>query len=344
MKKQPMRALLYTTIALLTVFSAERGAAEAPRLGEQVPRQGDEIVVCGRLFHTTTPVVTWMDPGGYDAYRVERRFGPVEESGWDDIKDEVREPNRINLRQRGLEPPLSDEQVERVRGGGWTLDELQDVVDQFVIHYDVCGTSKVCFRVLHDQRCLSVHFMLDVDGTLYQTCDLKERTWHATTSNSRSIGIEIAQIGAYSPRSREKLKEWYAEDDEGTRLTIPERFGPDLGIRTPGYVGRPARPEIIVGEIQKTELYQYDFTPEQYAALTKLTATLCKVFPKLACKFPADETGEVITDKLPDAQLRDYRGLLGHYHIQTNKTDPGPAFDWKKVVGGARRLIDQSGG
>ena len=39
-------------------------------------RKGDEIIVAGRLFHTGTHVITWMDPGGYDAYRVERRFSP----------------------------------------------------------------------------------------------------------------------------------------------------------------------------------------------------------------------------------------------------------------------------
>ena len=42
------------------------------------PRKGDEIIVAGQLFHTGTKVVTWMDPGGYDAYRTERRFAAYE--------------------------------------------------------------------------------------------------------------------------------------------------------------------------------------------------------------------------------------------------------------------------
>ena len=45
-------------------------------------------------------------------------------------------PNRYGIRLKGLTP----EQVERVRGGGWDLDTLRGVVDQFVIHFDVCGT------------------------------------------------------------------------------------------------------------------------------------------------------------------------------------------------------------
>lgn len=328
--------LVFLAFALSVLAPSSVGAGSP---GEPLPRTGDEIVVCGQLFHTGTPVVTWMDPGGYDAYRVERRFAPLDESSWEQIKDKLSEPGRYNTRRKGLLPPLSEEQLERVRGGGWSLEELQEVVDQFVLHYDVCGTSKVCFKVLHDQRGLSVHFMLDVDGTIYQTLDLKERAWHATSSNSRSIGVEIAQIGARSARSKHQLEEWYDQDGKGLLLTIPSRFGTDLGIRTPDFVGRPAKPEMIVGEIQKKELFQYDYTPEQYAALEKLTATLCTVFPKLNCEFPADDTGRVITDKLPDAQLRDYQGLLGHYHIQENKTDPGPAMDWRRVVEGAKAYM-----
>jgi N-acetylmuramoyl-L-alanine amidase len=31
--------------------------------------------------------------------------------------------------------------------------------------------------------------------------------------------------------------------------------------------------------------------------------------------------------------------VLAHYHIQANKVDPGPAFDWDRVIGGARREL-----
>jgi N-acetyl-anhydromuramyl-L-alanine amidase AmpD len=31
--------------------------------------------------------------------------------------------------------------------------------------------------------------------------------------------------------------------------------------------------------------------------------------------------------------------LIGHYHIQLNKVDPGPAFDWDHIVGSARHLL-----
>ncbi|MGI8965107.1 MAG: hypothetical protein ACR2H1_03350, partial [Limisphaerales bacterium] len=92
----------------------------ATRPGEMVKRHGDEMVVAGKFIHTGTPIVLWMDPGGYDAYRVERRFSPFAESDWatstEKVKD-LKSPNRYGLRKDSL----SEEQIERVRGGGWDL-------------------------------------------------------------------------------------------------------------------------------------------------------------------------------------------------------------------------------
>ena len=314
------------------------GCQALPRPGALASRQGDEMVVAGQFFHTGTRVVLWMDPGGYDAYRVERRFSPYDESSWETSKVVVKDlstPNRFGLRKA----VLTDAEVERVRGGGWDLALLQEKVDQFVLHFDVAGTSRQCFKTLHDLRGLSVHFMLDLDGTIYQTLDLKERAWHATTANSRSIGIEIANVGAYPPGNDGPLKEWYQPDQTSrVRIVFPERIG-DSGLRTPGFVPRPARPSPVTGLIQGKELVQYDFTPEQYAALIRLTAALCHVFPKLKCDYPKDAAGQLISHKLDDEALAHYQGLLGHYHVQTDKVDPGPAFQWDDVVRGARRWL-----
>ncbi|NDB74591.1 MAG: hypothetical protein EB141_02925 [Verrucomicrobia bacterium] len=201
------------------------------------------------------------------------------------------------------------------------------------------GTSRQCFNVLHDHRCLSVHFMLDLDGTIYQTLDLKERAWHATTSNTRSIGIEVANIGAFAPGQQRMFEEWYQRDNTGwPRVVVPARFG-EPGILTPNFIARPARKELVVGSVQGRQLQQYDFTPQQYAALIKLTATLCKVFPKIRCDYPRGADGQLLTSKLPDEVLNKYQGILGHYHVQTNKVDPGPAFQWEHVIGEAKNLL-----
>lgn len=322
--------------ALLVGLAA--GCRTVPVPGTIVPRRGDEIVVAGRFVHSGTPVVLWMDKGGYDAYRVERRFAPLAEADWETSKAKVKTleaPNRYGLRMAGFDSNV----VEKIRGGGWDLWTLQQVVDQFVLHFDACGTSRQCFKVLHDVRGLSAHFLLDLDGTIYQTLDLKERAWHATVANTRAVGIEIAHIGAYPPARSQPVDQWYTRDPNGKiRLTIPAQFG-DGGLRTRGFVARPARNELVTGTVQGIELVQYDFTPEQYKALIRLTATLCRVFPRLRCDYPRGSDGLLIRTKLPDGELERFRGLLGHFHVQTNKVDPGPAFQWDLVVEEARRIL-----
>ncbi|WP_169976858.1 peptidoglycan recognition protein family protein [Tautonia rosea] len=325
------------TCVLLLTLSAPAIAQHEPRPGDRLERKGDEIVVAGQLFHTTAPVVLWTDPGGYDAYRVDRRFVPLAEAGWKASEAAgLRSPVRFGLRGNRLSP----DQVEQVRGGGWSLPMLQDVVDQFVLHYDVAGTSRNCFRVLHDSRALSVHFMLDLDGTIYQTMDLKESAYHATIANQRSIGIEIANMGAYPPANASALDRWYTHSNDGnTRLTIPG--GPEAaGMKNLNASFRPARNGPIVGVVRGMELKQYDLTPEQYDSLIKLTATLCTVFPKLRCDYPRDEHGNLITDTLSREDWESYQGILGHFHVQTNKVDPGPAFQWDTVIDGARSLMN----
>ncbi|HTL68665.1 MAG TPA: peptidoglycan recognition family protein [Lacunisphaera sp.] len=294
---------LAPAVALAFALGGCRSVAPGPAV-IPAPAARDEIIVAGRRFHTGTRVVTWLEAGGYNGYADPGAF------------------TRRSVAGKNGEPDLA---------------ALRGVVDQFVLHYDACGLSKVCFNVLR-QRHLSVHFLLDVDGTIYQTIDLREKAAHATISNDRSVGIEIANIGAYPPAEPKLLDEWYRRDADGVRLVVPARIR-DPGILTRNFSGRPARPVPVRGRIQDRELVQYDLTAEQYAALARLTAALCRVFPQLACDYPHDAAGRLLTGKLPDAELARYRGVLGHYHIQENKIDPGPAVQWRRLIDEARRLL-----
>jgi N-acetyl-anhydromuramyl-L-alanine amidase AmpD len=186
-------------------------------------------------------------------------------------------------------------------------------------------------------RGLSVHFMLDLDGTIYQTLDLKERAWHAGSANDRSVGVEIANIGAYPPDHDDVLKRWYGKDAEGrTIVTLPKRMG-DGGERTPNFVAYPARQDPVIGMVQGRELEQYDLTDAQYKSLIKLAATLHRVLPKIALDYPRDAEGHLRTSKLSDEELAKFHGILGHYHVSKRKVDPGPALDWDRLIRGARK-------
>jgi N-acetyl-anhydromuramyl-L-alanine amidase AmpD len=300
--------------------------ASGLRPGEALERQGDEIVAAGQFFHTGTRVVLWIDPKGYDAYRPAGFYDPPA------TQPASRPSRRSASTGYGRRGHLPEALAARVAEQGWTLANLQEHVRQFVLHYDVAGTSRTCFRVLQN-RGLSVHFMLDVDGTIYQTLDLKENAWHATKANDISVGVEIAQMGAYADENT--LEKWYGQDDRGPFIQPP--VGAASPYWTPDFIGRPARRALIRGRIHGREYAQYDYTDQQYEALIRLCAALNKIFPRLALDVPRDERGEVLGTVLSDEQFRSYQGLLGHYHVQTNKTDPGPAFDWQRVLSGARR-------
>jgi len=320
-------AAVVQLILLVGHYTSSSSSVGAPFT--QLPRTGNEIMVCGQLYNIGTPVVLWTDPGGYDAYRTQLRFVPY------NISDYKFWPNvsvdRFNLR----DPNFPDSIIEEVRGGGWPLSLLQTVVDQFVIHFDQIGYSKETFNVLQDIRGLSIHFMLDVDGTLYQTLDLKEMARHATISNTRSIGIEVANIGAYQPGVW-NWSQWYTTNDEGqTIMELP----PDNWVRTPNFVGSPARPNLIPGNIQAQNLLQYDYTPQQYAALTKLLAMICKLFPLINVDYPRDSHGLLIPHVLTPQQWLDYQGIMGHYHVQLDKIDPGPALQWDYLISEIQNIM-----
>lgn len=253
--------------ALAAIANALGGCAIAPQTD-------DVIIVAGQRVHTGTRVVTWMDAGGFDAYRTAR----LDASG--------------NSESYGKRKAVDGSPIT-----AGDFAPLPGIVDQIVLHYDGFGSSRLCFEHLAERQ-LSAHFLIDVDGTVYQTLDLQERAYHATVANNRSIGIEIANIGAFP-------------------------IG-EMGIAA---MHNPSR-----GTVNGIELAQEDFTPAQYAALGRLIDALCQTFPRISRDFPRNTDGGVAKSKLSDGELANFRGILGHFHIQENKVDPGPAFQWERVL------------
>ena len=273
-------------------------------------RSTDTILVSGEPVSVGTRVVLFDEPGAYDAYR-----GPAY---YNQRRDETRPASG----------PAASPPPDRA-----ALDRL---IDRVVIHYDVSGLSSRCFRTLQEERGLSCHFLLDVDGTVYQTLDLQERAWHAGTSNSRSVGIEIANVGAYPKGSANPFSRWYRPHAQrGTRLILP----PDSGVRHPGRVGGPARPDPVTGPIHGRQFVQYDFTDAQYNALIKLVAALCRTFPRVTPDAPrvgGDPAGPVLPGLMTAADRVRLGGIVGHHHLTRDKIDPGPAFDWPRLLRGVR--------
>jgi hypothetical protein len=133
---------------------------------------------------------------------------------------------------------------------------------------------------------------------------------------------------------------WYEKDDIGWRQRFPGWLK-ETGILTPDFVIRPARPEIVSGTVQGKTYHQLDFTEQQYAALAQLCVALARVFPRIRLEVPRDADGNVVNHALTAAELHAFDGIVGHFHVQTNKQDPGPAFQWNRVLAEARRLLAQ---
>ncbi len=317
-------------LLLLTACRSARPDPVDPGSSPVASRTGEQIIICGQPFSIGAPVVLWTDPEGYNGYSTERHF-------LDEPKPK-KSPAPGTLRYQPGRVSRDGHKTQLLSTNSRSVAELGQVVDQFVLHFDVCGASQSCFKILHDHRGLSVHFMLDVDGTLYQTMDLREQCWHATKANTRSIGVEIAHIGSRAKRDLADMEKWYVRDARGLRIQFPGWLG-DGGVRTPNFVGRPMRDHRVEGRMQGEQRYMYDYTPQQYDTLVKLSAVLCQVFPRMQAEAPRDSAGRVTNKVMGDAQFEAFGGILGHYHVQRNKVDPGVAFNWEPFLSRVRGRI-----
>jgi N-acetyl-anhydromuramyl-L-alanine amidase AmpD len=264
-------------------FVAVLLAASTAR-AEPTASPGSSIIVAGQAVEVGRPVVLWSDPQGFDAYQ-ERC---IDQNG-------------------GCCDSASKRYGARKGVGERTVPELQKTISQLVLHFDGCVNSRSCFKSMHNrprpsgQGCgLSAHFMIDADGTIYQTLDLVERAFHAEEANSDSVGVEICN------RGRVDRSEW-----------------PKLPAE---YRTRPTRTVTINGEAHEA----YDFRPEQYDSIVALARTLLRIFPRIKPIIP-EKDGQPIMDTLPDPLS--FAGILGHLHVdlQRQKWDPG-ALDWRRIL------------
>jgi N-acetyl-anhydromuramyl-L-alanine amidase AmpD len=188
-----------------------------------------------------------------------------------------------------------------------TYPVAKTYIRQLVVHLDGCIDADMCWNVLQNERGLSCHFILDNDGTLYQTLDLMGCAYHAAGMNETSIGIEICNRG-----DAQKYRGDYARK------------------------GLKARDEVTCF-IHGEKYVALDFTREQYATMDALAKFLSHALPGIKPNEPKLWT--TIVDERIDpsgALLREsYTGYLGHYHITKHKWDPGP-FDFTRLVGKLR--------
>lgn len=162
----------------------------------------------------------------------------------------------------------------------------------FVNHWDVCLSSKACQSVL-DKRGISVHFLIDNDGTIYQTLDMQHGAWHAGSErvNRASVGVEISN--AFYPR----YQDWYKKNGFGERPILSEEtvHGKSLGEFT-GF---------------------YDVQLEALKALWKAVHKATGI----PLKCPTDKEGNTLKKVSTSAAANNFKGFVSHYHLTNRKID-----------------------
>ena len=180
------------------------------------------------------------------------------------------------------------------------LDAVKAVIKQFVVHHDGCSSADMCFSVLQNERGLSCHFLIDNDGTIYQTIDLALMAYHAAEWNIDSIGVEFCNRG-----DAKKEPNYYSSG----------RFGPKRDVK-------PCK-------INGNTILAFDYTPQQYDAFIAARVARCSaLLPNLPAEFPQSSAGRAVVGHDAAVGVVLFSGYIGHYHLTNQKWDPGP-FDFK---------------
>ena len=242
-------------------------------------------------------IVTYLDKGGFNAY-LRWRHGHPNGSPYPTSPASPRLANRTTR----YRPRRRLGRLERFGKNPYKCTaRLKRVVQQVVVHLDGLGSALSCFRVLHNERGLSAHFLVDNDGTIYQTAALMDATFHAGGVNEVSVGIEI--------------------QNRGNAARYPDYY--DAGKHGP-------QREKLFCTVHGQKIYAFDFTKAQYRAMTQLAHALHE---KLAIPLQSpDEGGTSITTLI--GKPWEFNGFIGHYNIEAKKWDPGP-FDFHRLF---RRL------
>ncbi len=187
---------------------------------------------------------------------------------------------------------------------------------------------------------------MDLDGTLYQTCDLYWKTNTAPADdkkgNERAVHVEISNLSwealakqsEYYPSKNDK----YKKTRNGWELKLPDDYY--KRIMKTGFKAKPSRTFGKRGyfsrNINGKVVRMWDFTEEQYQALIQLSLGLNRLLPGIKLKVPTNEgTGQHPLDRLKNYSR--FAGVLGHAHVQNGSTgldckyDPGSSFNWARL-------------
>ena len=266
---------------------------------QEAPPDFNSIIVCGKIVklnNKDVKVVTFAHPEG-----IEYSF-----------------PAKSRANEAAGKPRLMAERIkkgQRINAMNW--EAIQETVHMVVLHTDLTSTAKKCFNALVGRN-LSTHFMIDWDGVIYQGMDLGYQSFHGGGTNSISIGIDLNN--KMPNLVREPDAPAYPEGHPALASTEAER--------------RYKRPISPRKKYNGGRVKSFGYTDDQYRALIALLAKLTEqdMFKRIKRVYPMDAKGEAIPSVVEGGDA--FEGIVGHMHVSATRWDPGPGFDWQRMLSG----------
>ena len=265
------------------------------------------LIIGGKPFKTDAPIVNWQEGPRWDATSINCQITDTDPSVFNPGSKNYCKPFDGGGAPYGKMPmgPYVRRYAYRPRLAHFKehppYDAVKASIKQFVIHHDGCNTADMCFSVLQNERGLSVHFLLDNDGTIFQTIDLGLMAYHASEWNIDSIGIEMCKQGRCDRVSQLVLVGKVRSETQGQRL---QESTTTRSTRTTTPTSNTPRSRCCAGALQK-------------------------YLPNLPAEFPQASPGKQHWNTIPKDQSTRFSGYIGHYHLWDQKWDPGP-FDFEK--------------
>jgi len=141
----------------------------------------------------------------------------------------------------------------------------------------------------------STHFIIDTDGSIFQSLDVVNRPLFCGIENIERRAISITMINPV-----------------------------DLSRAAHG-----ARSKSAPVQRHGRKISHWGYTPSQRRSLNQLVAGLFGLMPQLKVTVPEDELGRPLTGVVSDTHKA--KGLLGHFHLDSEAKDPTVAFPWDEL-------------
>ena len=166
--------------------------------------------------------------------------------------------------------------------------------------------------------------MLDVTAPLPDRWTSRN-AWHATSSNTRAIGIEIAAIGAVPIAPASHVESWYVPDGDGIETGLPGMGGKPGNTdaefcRTSGASGTGHWTDPGRGT------HPVRLHPATVPGLARLTGHPVPGIPKLPCDYPWELDGSCDDSRTSRSDPGPLSGILGTTTSRPARWDPGPSL------------------